>query len=340
MHYKVTIGIPVFRVEGYIRRTMESVLAQTYSDIEFLVVDDCSDDGTLGILSSIQTTHPRGKDIRILRHEHNLGVSETRNQIIDEALGDYLYFVDSDDVIDKDAISLLIHEIEAHQAIVAFGSYERIELSSQRSLFQYPKMVFESSDSFAAFAYQRYAGFQASACNFLVRLSLIRQNNLRFFKSDFWEDMVFTLSLVTMAERAVLLPDITYTYLCRENSLSNSWHYDKIAKKRIVQYFKAVELLKADKEKFSRKSYFANRCYIALMSDFYIICNVLKKWQYIEPSFTYAELHEYLRHPASLKEILSFSERRPQHLFLYLLGKMPVGISLLLIRLFSKYKGL
>ena len=340
MHYKVTIGIPVFRVEGYIRRTMESVLAQTYSDIEFLVVDDCSDDGTLGILSSIQTTHPKGKDIRILTHECNLGVSETRNQIIDEAQGDYLYFLDSDDVIDKDTISLLIHEIEAHQADVAFGSYERIELSGQRSSFQYPKMVFESSDSFAAFAYQRYAGFQASACNFLVRLSLIRQNNLRFFKSDFWEDMVFTLSLVTMAERAVLLPDITYTYLCRENSLSNSWHYDKIAKKRIVQYFKAVELLKADKEKFSRKSYFANRCYIALMSDIYIICNVLKKWQYIEPSFTHAELHEYLRHPATLRKILSFSERRPQHLLLYLLGKMPVCISLLLIRLFSKYKGL
>ena len=81
----VTIGIPVFRVENYIRRTMESVLSQSYSNIEFLVIDDGSDDQSLDILYSIQQTHPRGKNIRILSHEDNRGVSETRNQIIDFA---------------------------------------------------------------------------------------------------------------------------------------------------------------------------------------------------------------------------------------------------------------
>ena len=134
MHNKVTIGIPVFKVEGYIKRTMESVLSQTYDNIEIFVIDDASDDKSLDILLSIQETHPRGNDIRVLSHEHNQGVSETRNQIIDEAKGDYLYFVDSDDVIDKDTISLLMSQIEEYNLDIAFGSYERIDLSGERTL--------------------------------------------------------------------------------------------------------------------------------------------------------------------------------------------------------------
>ena len=340
MHYKVTIGIPVFRVENFIRRTMESALSQTYSDIEFLVVDDASDDQSLNILESIRQTHPRGEAMRILTHSSNLGVSESRNEIIDNARGDYLYFMDSDDVIVKDTITLLMHEIEMHQADVAFGSYERIELSGERSLFQYPKMYFEDADSLAEFAYQRYAGFQASACNYLVKLSLIRKNNLRFYKSDFWEDMAFTLNLVTMANHAVLLPDITYTYLCRENSLSNSWHQEKIYKDKIIQYFEAVAQLKTNDHNLQVKSYYPNRCYIAMMSDIYIICNVLAKQAYIEPAFANRELRDFIKHPASFFDILSFRQRRLHNIVLYLLGKLPACITLLLIRLFSKYKGL
>ena len=340
MPYKVTIGIPVFRVENYIRRTMESALSQTYPNIEFLVVDDASDDQSLNILESIRQTHPRGGAMRILTHSSNLGVSESRNEIIENATGDYLYFMDSDDVIDNDTISLLMHEIEAHQADVAFGSYERIELSGERSLFQYPRMFFEDADSFAEFAYQRYAGFQASACNYLVRLSLIRKNYLRFYKADFWEDMAFTLNLVTIANRAVLLPDITYTYLCRENSLSNSWHWEKIDKDKIVQYFMAVEQLKTDTRNLKDKSYYPNRCYIAMMSDIYIICNVLAKHNYIEPVFTNKELCRFMKHPSGLFDIMSFKQRRIHNLILYLLGKLPPCMALLLIRLFSKYKGL
>ena len=177
------------------------------------------------------------------------------------------------------------------------------------------------------------AGFQASACNYLVNLSLIRKNNLRFYKADFWEDMAFTLNLVTMANRAVLLPDITYTYLCRENSLSNSWHQETINKDKIVQYFKAIEQLKTDTRNLKGKSYYPNRCYIAMMSDIYIICNVLAKHYYIEPAFTNKELCRFIKHPSGLFDIMSFKQRRIHNLILYLLGQLPPYIALLLIRL-------
>ena len=73
MQYEVTIGIPVYRAAGYIEKTMESALSQTFPSIEFLVLDDCGGDGSMDVVERLQKEHPRGKDIRILRHEKNYG---------------------------------------------------------------------------------------------------------------------------------------------------------------------------------------------------------------------------------------------------------------------------
>ena len=67
---------------------MESALAQTYSSIEFLIVDDAGCDGSVEIVKSIKENHTKGKDIRIIEHKENLGVSASRNKIIDEAQGE------------------------------------------------------------------------------------------------------------------------------------------------------------------------------------------------------------------------------------------------------------
>lgn len=339
MHYDVTIGIPVYQVENYIKRTMESVLSQTYPNIEFLVVDDGSTDRSLEIIKSLQSDHPRGSDINIIVHDENKGVSEARNHIIDEARGDYLYFVDSDDVIAENTISLLMEQVKLHHAEVAFGSYERIEISGERTLFQYPKSVFGESDAFANYVYSKYAGFQASACNYLMDLKLIRDHQLSFYKADFWEDMVFTLNLATIVQRVVLLPDVTYTYLCRENSLSNSWNQEKIEKDKIVQYFNAVNILKEASRGMRDKAYYPNRCYFAVLSNLYIICNVLKKWDYITPSFTFNELRNHLRYPISVFDILHFKQMRFRNLALFVLGKLPSQICLSLIRCYAWVRG-
>lgn len=340
MHYDVTIGIPVYQAEDYIRKMMESALAQHYPSIEYLLIDDGSTDRSSDIIREIKSTHPRGEDIHLISRPQNMGVSQTRNQIIDKAQGDYLFFLDADDEISENTISLLIQMAQKHQADVVFGSYEKIELSGNRSIYQYPGIYYEGNDDFANFAYRKYFGIQASACNYLVRLSVIRENGLRFMDSKFWEDTVFTLELVTYIQRAVLLPDITYTYQCRPHSLTDIKPNESIAKKEIIQYFEAVEQLKKRKQLIISKSYFPGRCYIAIMSDIYIICNILKRWKHISPPFTNQELKRYLRHPASLVEILSFKSKRLQNLMLYLLGKMPATICIHLIRYAGKRKGL
>ena len=107
MTYEVTIGIPVYNVEKYIRQTLESALAQTFPSIEFLICDDCGTDSSIAIIKEIQETHPRGKDIRILHQPRNMGIGPGRNRMLDEAKGRFFYSLDGDDTIAPNTIELL-----------------------------------------------------------------------------------------------------------------------------------------------------------------------------------------------------------------------------------------
>ena len=212
MKYDVTIGIPVYQAEKYLSRTLESALAQSYPSIEFLIVDDGSTDGSLAILEGFQKNHPRGGAIRLISHSHNFGVSAARNRIIEEASGTYLYFMDADDTMVGHTIALLMDNIRRYEAEIAFGSYEKIGTDGKREVYQYPELQLLGEDQLASFAYRKYAGIQASACNYLVKISILRDHHHRFMETDYWEDLVFTFDLVTLMSRAVLLPDITYYY--------------------------------------------------------------------------------------------------------------------------------
>ncbi len=79
MRYDVTIGIPVYNTVDYIQRSIESALNQSYSSIEFLIIDDGGSDGSIEIVEQLQAEHCRGNDIRIIKHEQNKGVAATRN---------------------------------------------------------------------------------------------------------------------------------------------------------------------------------------------------------------------------------------------------------------------
>ena len=108
----VTIGIPVYNAEKYIERCLISVLDQTFEDYEVLVVDDRGTDNSILKVEEIANNHVNGKKLRIVHHDRNKGVAEARNTIIDEASGKYLFFMDSDDRISEDAISLLFDTAE------------------------------------------------------------------------------------------------------------------------------------------------------------------------------------------------------------------------------------
>lgn len=338
MKYDVTIGIPVYQSEAYIRRALESALTQTYPSIEFLIVDDAGNDSSLDIVKEITQNSSRGIDVRIISHDVNLGVSASRNQIIDEAKGTYLYFMDSDDVIIKETISLLMNAIRQYNAEIAFGSYEKIEMSGAKAVYQYPSLQLLGDDQLASFAYRKYAGIQASACNYLVRTSLLRKNNLRFIQSNYWEDFVFTFDLVTYVSRAVLLSDITYSYLCRENSLSHYQQRRQISKDEVMNNVHSIEYLKRSSSVLLNKVYFPNRCFNIMMTDFYMACHILKRRNDIAPSISNREIKAILSCPVSFCQICAFRQSRLRNMALFLLGKLPPSLCVGAIRWIDRYK--
>ena len=340
MKYDVTIGIPVYESVDVIKRSLESALAQTYSSIEFLIVDDCGTDGSMAIVQQFQIEHPRGTDIHVIHHAQTLGVSAARNRIIDDALGDYLYFMDSDDVIAENAIELMMQNVRQIDAEIVFGSYEKIETTGKRTVYQYPFLQLSHEDELAVFAYRKYAGIQASACNYLVKTSLLREHHHRFIDTNYWEDFVFTFDLVTLIKRAVLLPDITYTYLCRENSLSHYQQRKIIIKKEVIQNVRAVNHLKETSFILYNKVYFPNRCFNILMTDFYIVCNILKNKDKIQPAFSKRELRDVMKSPLTFREMVSLKSRKLENLFIYLLGVLHPSISIWIITILGKYRGL
>ena len=341
--YEVTIGIPVYNVERYIRQTMDSALAQTFQSIEFLICDDCGTDASMDIVREYQQTHPRGNDIHVLHQPCNMGVSAARNRIIDVAEGRFLYFLDADDVIEPNTISLLMEHQQRIDADIVFGSYDKIETYNNNRLsdtMQYPLLYLTEENALGLFAFRKYGGIQASACNYLVNVNLLRKKHLSFIDSRYWEDMAFTFDVVTRCKNAALLPDITYHYLCRYDSLSNYQKRGTIYKAEIQRNIDTVDYMKGQCKGLSNKPYYSGCCYQVAMTDFYILCHIEKIHKEIDKRFSLLEIKEVLRHPATLGEILSFKQKRIENLLLFILSRSPGFMIRWCIRLYVKLKSM
>lgn len=335
--YDVTIAVPVYNAEKYLHDTMMTALAQVYPSIEFLILDDCGTDSSIDIIHHLQQTHTRGKDIRIVSQEYNKGIGAARNRILKEAHGQYLFFLDSDDLIEPTTISIMMSAAQKHNAKVVMASYERVELfrqTPQKVLYQLPNMVFTKPHELATYAFSQYAPLQANIWNVLIDLNVIRKNCLKFVNTNFWEDMAFKYDLVTYVDRAVLLPNVTYSYICRENSLSNFQNRDEIKKDEILRNVATMDTLKARYQKLLWRPYFANWLKFILDTDYFIICNVLRKRDKIHPRISNIELRNILYSPLSITQTLRHGNAR---CYLYkLLSILPPSVSIKLIKLIAR----
>lgn len=340
MGYEVTIGIPVYQAVHYIEKTMESALNQSFNNIEYLVIDDCGEDGSMEVIEQLKMNHPRGKDIRIIRNERNEGVGASRNHIIDEACGQYLYFLDSDDYIEPNTVSLLLEEALNHEADVVYASLDRKDLvgnSPIRSMIL-PNLCLLSEDDLAFYAFKNYNSFQISVCNCLMNLKFIRDNKIRFVDAAFWEDMAFTYELVTIVKRAVFLSDITYHYQCRSGSLSHYQEREQLDKNEIMSNVTIINYLKGKCLKFVDKKYLPYLCYNLEITSFYIICHILKYRNRINSKISWQELKRILNHPMSLSKIITFRYKMFPNLFLKILGSIPILFFVPVIVLIGKIK--
>ena len=340
MMYDVTIGIPVFRSFDYVRDAMMSALGQTFLSVEILVVDDGGNDGSIAVINELQQTHPRGVHIHIVTNPKNMGAGYSRNRIIDEAKGKFLYFMDSDDTIEPNTIQLLYDAIVKNQAEVAYGSYEIVDLSAphRREVYQKDDVCLSGDGQLAEYVLSHVGRFHVSACNCLMDLEFLRQSGVRFINTNYWEDMAFTYELVPKVTRAVLLSCVTYHYLRHSGSLSHYQAREQLQKEEVLANASTLNYLKEKCKAYRGHSFLPYMCYNLELNSFYIICHVLKNAHLIAPGFSHHEMRDILCYPLSLPDILCFRSVRLQNLLFWLLSRLPVPLFVVSVKVLGKLK--
>lgn len=345
--YKVTIGMPVYGVEKYIRKCLSSVLNQTFNDdIEVLVVDDLGPDKSMDIVRDIQKSHPKGNLIKILTQPQNMGCWAARNRILDEAQGKYLLLVDSDDYLSEDAVEKLYNAAEKYQAEAVYGSVESVDENGSSANFSHGdmKLPFKTlleKNELASYANQNlHATLYNFIWNVLLRMDFIKNNNLKFHETRFADDILFETDMQPLIERAVLLPDDTYYYVLRPGSLSNFQHRNEIKLSEIEQYIKIYTYIKNQVIQLKGKPYYEIRCAKVMIYMFYIICGAIKNRNKITPHLSNEIICNAMKHPVGLSEILTFKKYKYTNLAFYFIGSLPAPLSVIALKLIGKAKNL
>ena len=220
---KVSIIIPVYNTGNYLYKCVESVLNQTYKDIEIIIIDDGSKEETAQICDEIAKEDKR---IRLI-HKQNEGVSVARNIGLDMVTGDYVGFIDSDDWIDLDMFESLVCEMEEYDADIVMCDATTIWDNGKNELDTFiclPQSCTLTGNHITPQLQLELAG----ACwRALYRTSLLRTENIKFPAGiKFSEDRIFNMIALGIAKRFRYIKKSFYNRFMREDSCVHTFHKD------------------------------------------------------------------------------------------------------------------
>lgn len=213
---KVSIIVPVYKVEEYVLRCFESIASQDFTNLEVIFVDDASTDSSIDIVSRAINEYSGPIEFKVVTHDKNSGLSAARNSGIDVATGQYIYFLDSDDELsDSKAISKFVKCAEQTKADVVVGNHENIkETGSYISKYKTYKHL-HNQDFVKSFV---KGDIPVTAWNKLIAKQLF-DKGLRFKEGILNEDELFAYHLLFLNPVVVLLGEVTYNYYIRSGSI-------------------------------------------------------------------------------------------------------------------------
>lgn len=220
----VTVVIPSYNVEAYYAECLQSLLDQTYANFEALCIDDGSTDNTVAVGKRTVGDDPRF----VFVEQKNAGQSAARNVALDRARGVYVLHLDSDDYYTPDALELLVAKAQNEELdLLCFSAstfYETRELNRTHPENQDDRRdiegVMDGCHLFAAF--ERVDSFRPSACLFMYRREMIEDAGLRFEEGIIHEDLLFTMQVFPLAQRAAFLNRVLYKRRMRAGSTMTS----------------------------------------------------------------------------------------------------------------------
>lgn len=236
---EVSIIVPVYNVEKYLERCLDSLINQTFKDIEIICIDDGSIDNSGKILDEYAAKDSRIKVI----HQNNAGLSVTRNNGMKIASGNYINFVDSDDWIDLNFIEKLYDAAKRNNADIAVSDCLRIGNGRTKHRLNITKEViaFNFQEKFDLCKQKRHP----SATNKLYRVDILTSNNIFFPEGKFCEDKIFTCKAIFYAKSVVGIPGTYYYYYRRPGSIVKTYskkiQEDKYcANETVLQFLRSV----------------------------------------------------------------------------------------------------
>lgn len=225
MNPKISIIIPVYNVEKYISECIESLLSQTFKEIEILAIDDCSTDNSYNILKKYAKEDSR---IVLYQNKKNLGVSATRNFGLDKAKGKYISFVDSDDFVDSAFLEELYNNTIKNLEAVVCVRQLRV-LGNKKNKVIFTSGIFDINDKFIKMYSQnrikKYI-FSHATCDKLYLKSLIDNYKIRFNEEiKLHEDYLFNLEYFKYIRKYVCIEKYLYYYRKINTSATNKYNY-------------------------------------------------------------------------------------------------------------------
>ena len=209
---RLSIIVPVFNTEKYLRQCIESILEQKFQDFELILINDGSTDSSGTICDEYSKKNKR----IIVRHKENQGQSSARNLGLDLASGDYIGFVDSDDYIHEGMYELLVEHAESHHSDIAACNFWIMDKNGVYSPYKSSALDKEYSRLEAISELYTNKILSFSPCNKIYRRSLF--SNLRFIEGKILEDKAISYQLVNQADRVSYLSKSLYYYRYNENS--------------------------------------------------------------------------------------------------------------------------
>ena len=218
----ISVIIPVYNVEKYLKQCVDSVLEQTYWNIEIILVDDGSTDSSGHICDEYLNVDDRIKVI----HQQNAGLSEARNHGYDFATGVFVYFLDSDDWIQEETLSSLTQRIQDTNADIVFfdsKSFEDSEKSYQIPQRYIRKHDYSTDKGLTVFEQvQANKEFHSAVPLLFIRKSFLNKSKIRFYPEILYEDMLFTFEALTKAEKVAQCKEAFYQRRYRNYSITQS----------------------------------------------------------------------------------------------------------------------
>lgn len=218
---KVSVVVPVYNVKDYLSKCFDSILAQTITDFELIIVDDGSTDISGNICDEYEK-----KDSRItVIHQENAGLGGARNTGLKKASGKYILFVDSDDYIEPDLLKITLNKAYGTNADIVVFDYRTVNdkgdtLHIFNEGFNTDKIFFPQKD-------KQVLLVTSSACNKLYKTELFEKGGILYPSKVWYEDLRTTPKLFAIAEKVVFTDDILYNYFVREGSIMQSGNAER-----------------------------------------------------------------------------------------------------------------